>query len=225
MKISLPLLLALMFCPLAAAEFPFRGCFDLASRRHNIDLDLLLAVASVESNWDADARSSANAHGVMQIRWPLTARHLGSRRVAELYNPCLNIDLGAQYLRELSDRYAGDNNLVLAAYNYGPTRIRNSKDIPAGVLAYVRKVETHRERISRKMNNAVMPGLLSKETIEVIRFNHRFRARLYLQSLKKHVPGAKFTLEEHAGKNIIYLDAASLTPESRYRLTQLIPGA
>ena len=87
MKFWFTLLLAAVFCPSAGAEFPFRGCFDLASRRHGVELDLLLAVASVESNWNADARSSANAHGVMQIRWPLTAKHMRAGRVAELYTP------------------------------------------------------------------------------------------------------------------------------------------
>jgi len=223
MKFCLAPLLALVFCPLAAAEFPFCGCFDLASRRHNIDLDLLLAVASVESNWNADARSNANAHGVMQIRWPLTAQHLGTRRVAELYNPCLNIDLGAQYLRELSNSYNGDSNLVLAAYNYGPTRIRSRKDIPERVQEYINKVNKHRARISREMNNAASASLASNDIVEVIRFDHRFRAKRYLESLKKHVPDAKFSIEAHQGMNIIYLDAASLTPESRYRLTLLMP--
>ncbi len=223
MKFWLTPLLALMFCPFATAEFPYQGCFDLASRRHNIDLDLLLAVASVESNWNADARSNANAHGIMQIRWPLTAKHLGTRRVAELYNPCLNIDLGAQYLRELSNNYNGDSNLVLAAYNYGPTRIRSHKDIPEHVQGYIDKVKKQRARISREMNDAATAGLASNDIIEVIRFDRRFRAKRYLQSLKKHVPDAKFTITAHQGMNIIYLDAASLTPESRYRLTLLMP--
>ena len=223
MKFWLAPLLVSMFCPMAAAEFPYQGCFDLASRRHNIDLDLLLAVASVESNWNADARSNANAHGVMQIRWPLTAKHLGTRRVAELYNPCLNINLGAQYLRELFDNYNGDSNLVLAAYNYGPTRIRSGKDIPQQVQGYVNEVKKQRARISREMNNSATASLASNDIIEVIRFGHRFRAKRYLESLKKHVPDAQFTIKVHQGMNIVYLDAASLTPQSRYRLTLLIP--
>ena len=223
MKFWFTLLLAAVFCPSAGAEFPFRGCFDLASRRHGVELDLLLAVASVESNWNADARSSANAHGVMQIRWPLTAKHLGARRVAELYNPCLNIDLGAQYLRELSNRYQGDKLLVLAAYHYGPARIRSSRDIPGSVLDYVNRVKAHQQRISREMNDAASSSLAANNIIEVIHFDRRSRANRYLQNLKKQVPGAKFTLKTHRGTNIISLDTASLTPESRYRLSLLIP--
>ncbi len=225
MKLWIALLPALLFCNTAGAEFPFRGCFDLASRRHNIDLDLLLAVASVESNWDADARSNANAHGVMQIRWPLTAKHLGSRRVAELYNPCLNIDMGARYLRELSDIYKGDEHLVLAAYNYGPTRIRSRKDIPATVQKYVSRVNLQRVKISQEMNSLAGSNLTSSDIIELIRFNHHSRAKRYLETMIKQIPGARFTLKNQAGTTIIYLDGASLTPDSRYRRALLIPDS
>ena len=111
---------------------------------HHVPLDLLLAVAATESNWDPTARSHANAHGVMQIQWPGTARHLGVRRVSELYNPCLNIELGARYLRELLDSNDGDVARALASYNYGPTRINQSPTIPAGARKYVETVARHR---------------------------------------------------------------------------------
>ena len=74
-------------------RYPYQGCFEIASTMHNVPLDLLLAVAATESNWNPDAHSNKNAHGIMQIQWPGTARHLGARRVSELYNPCLNIEL------------------------------------------------------------------------------------------------------------------------------------
>ena len=106
----------------ATPTYPFESCFRIASQMHHVPLDLLLAVAATESNWDPTARSHANAHGVMQIQWPGTARHLGVRRVSELYNPCLNIELGARYLRELLDSNDGDVARALASYNYGPTR-------------------------------------------------------------------------------------------------------
>ena len=81
---------------LPSKRYPYQGCFEVAAQMHAVPLELLLAVAATESNWQADARSDANAHGIMQIQWPGTARHLGVKRVAELYNPCLNISLGAQ---------------------------------------------------------------------------------------------------------------------------------
>jgi len=222
-KITL-ILLATLLCPAVKAEpYPFSGCFDLASRQHNIDLDLLLAVASVESNWNPDARSSANAHGLMQIRWPVTARHLGTKRVAELYNPCLNIDLGARYLRELFEHYNQDSHLALAAYNYGPTRIQNDSDIPDNVQDYVKRVNRKRAKISSDMARSA-PGILeNREAIEVIRFSNLSRAKHYVSSLQAQIPGLKLNLKQRQGKNIIYLDTNNLTPDARYRLNTLAP--
>ena len=70
-----------------ANSYPYQRCFEAAASLHQVPVDLLLAVAATESNWQPDARSHANAHGIMQIQWPGTARHLGVKRVAELYNP------------------------------------------------------------------------------------------------------------------------------------------
>ena len=84
-----------------AYRFPFSSCFSTAALQYNLPETLLLAVARGESDFEATARSRANAHGVMQILWPDTAKHLGIHRLSELYDPCTNIDAGARYLREL----------------------------------------------------------------------------------------------------------------------------
>jgi len=224
MKFILVLFLALLQCTVAKAEqYPFSGCFDLASRRYDIDLDLLLAVASVESSWNPDARSAANAHGLMQIRWPVTAKHLGTGRVAELYNPCLNIDLGARYLRELHENYDQDTHLALAAYNYGPTRIKDHSDIPDSVQGYVKNVNRERVKIANEMNRSVPGNLDSRERIEIIRFNNASRARRYLASLQEQIPGLALSIRQTRRENVIYLDPDSLTPDARYRLNVLVP--
>ncbi len=142
------MLVSLLAVSARADAIPHMGCFEVASRRHNVELGLLVAVAAVESNWQADARSSAGAHGIMQIRWPLTARHMGARRVAELYNPCLNIDIGAAYLAELGTRYSGDERMMLAAYNYGPTRLRDFRDVPDSVRGYIDRVLAARNHLA-----------------------------------------------------------------------------
>jgi hypothetical protein len=224
MALLMTLLLTTIQCTAAEAEqYPFSGCFDLASRQHKIDLDLLLAVASVESNWNPDARSNANAHGLMQIRWPVTARHLGTKRVAELYNPCLNIDLGARYLRELHEHYNQDTRLALAAYNYGPTRLKTHNDIPDSVQGYVNLVNRKREKIASEMNRSVQGSSKSSKSVEVIRFNSASRAKRYLASLEDQIPGLALNIRQTRRENIIYLDPDTLTPDSRYRLNNLVP--
>lgn len=119
-----------------AVEYPYRSCFRGAAAEHDLPVALLVAVARGESNFDPDAISSADARGLMQIRWPTTARHLGFSRASELHDPCPNIEAGARYLSELLERYDGDVHLALAAYNYGPGRIRADDDLPEGASWY-----------------------------------------------------------------------------------------
>ena len=69
-----------------ALKFPYEHCFRRSASAHDLPLALLLAVARGESDFDPNARSRANAHGLMQILWPTTARHLGLTRVSDLYD-------------------------------------------------------------------------------------------------------------------------------------------
>ena len=168
--------------------YPYQGCFEIASKLHDVPVDLLLAVAATESNWDADARSDADAHGIMQIQWPGTAKHLGVRRVAELYNPCLNIELGARYLRELLDANHGNVERALAAYNYGPTRIARASSIPAGARAYANTVASHRQRVVAENASWINPNT----THELVRFDSGQRARRYARLLTERMDSATF---------------------------------
>ncbi|MCZ6711882.1 MAG: lytic transglycosylase domain-containing protein, partial [Gammaproteobacteria bacterium] len=181
------------------SNYPYLSCFEVASRLHNVPLDVLLAVAATESNWDPDARSDANAHGIMQIQWPGTARHLGVTRVSELYNPCLNIELGARYLLQLMDDNGGNIERSLAAYNYGPTRIAALRQLPQGASEYVATVNEHRKRINattrRKVGNAADR---SPHARDVVRFDSSLRARRYARSIGKRVSNAEFTTQRVA---------------------------
>lgn len=179
----------------AADRYPYQRCFEIASDLHGVPVDLLLGVAATESHWDPDARSQANAHGIMQIQWPGTARHLGVRRPAELYNPCLNIDLGARYLRELLDRFPGDEQRALAAYNYGPTRIEASVDLPAGALRYARTVAEHRQRVVATNGSWVAPD----SDYEIIRFASHTRASRFAQVLQEKIDNARFSVRQRDG--------------------------
>jgi len=95
----------------------------------NYDLDpaLLAAVIYRESKFDARARSSSGAIGLMQLL-PDTAKGIavhtgGSRfRVADLYDPEINVRYGAFYLRRLLTKY-GHMRLALAAYNAGQANV------------------------------------------------------------------------------------------------------
>lgn len=186
----------------AGKPYPYQSCFEVASRMHDVPVDLLLAVAATESAWDPDARSHANAHGIMQIQWPGTARHLGVKRVAELYNPCLNIELGTRYLRELLDASNGDVERALAAYNYGPGRISRSPELPEGALAYASKVSGHQTRINAGNDAAGEKLLLARGVV----FESSTRATRFAQSLNGRIQGARFeTVRESNGEHRVQM--------------------
>jgi hypothetical protein len=125
----------------APRGYPFQDCFASAAERSELPIHLLIGVAWGESAFDPHARSPKNAVGVMQIRWPGTARDLGFESIASLEDPCRNIEAGARYLRWLLDGVDGDPVLALASYNHGPGAIagqdRNLNDHARGYVCYI----------------------------------------------------------------------------------------
>ena len=114
----------------------FRSVFVSAAAKQRIPLGLLVAVAYAESGMNPDAVSHKGAQGLLQLM-PATARELG----ADPADPQQNIRAGAQYLRRMLDRFGGDIDLALAAYNAGPTAVDRAGGAPGlETIAYVANV-------------------------------------------------------------------------------------
>jgi peptidoglycan lytic transglycosylase len=111
------------------ARYPLRYEEFVVGHADNYRLEpqLLAAMIYQESKFDADARSSSGAVGLMQLL-PETGQGIADRtggnnwRPADLLDPELNIRYGAWYLRHLLDKYE-DERLALAAYNAGQTNV------------------------------------------------------------------------------------------------------
>jgi len=121
--------------------------FTEAARTHGLDPRLVAAVASRESAFNARARSSVGACGLMQLM-PATARFLG---VGDVFDPRQNVFGGARYLRTLLDTFDGDLDLTLAAYNAGPGAVQKYGGVPPypETQNYVRGVRAAYERALR----------------------------------------------------------------------------
>jgi soluble lytic murein transglycosylase len=99
-----------------------------ASKLSGVPADWILGVMRQESLFRKDAVSRADARGLMQML-PTTATAVARRwqlpqpRKDSLFDPPAALPLGAAFLRELLDRYAGQLALALAAYNAGSTPV------------------------------------------------------------------------------------------------------
>lgn len=178
-----------------AYTFPHATCFRIAALEYDLPESLLLAVARGESDFKASARSHANAHGVMQILWPGTAKHLGINRLSELYEPCTNIDAGARYLKELLGRYDGNVHLALAAYNYGPGRIaKDGFGIPAGAAWYSGYIYRHLNYVLGNGADAkpaadTLYSSIGQSTL--LTFAEPYRAEAFIDRLEELSPGLR----------------------------------
>lgn len=118
------------------ASAPYLPLVEAAARRHRVDPRLVHAVITVESRYQARARSRKGAMGLMQLM-PATAREL---QVADPWDPAANIDGGVRHLKQLLERF--DVHLAVAAYNAGAGAVRKFGGVPPfrETQSYVRQV-------------------------------------------------------------------------------------
>lgn len=131
---------------------PYAEYIEAAAERHAVEPALIVAVAQVESRFDPFAISPKGAQGLMQLM-PATADEL---EVDDPFDPAQNIDGGTRWLKRLIERYEGDIDLALAAYNAGEGAVARYGGIPPfrETQNYVRSV---RERY-RRLAEGTVPG-------------------------------------------------------------------
>lgn len=121
-------LFALMFLR-AYYPFPYRESVERYALEYQIDPLLIASIMRVESSFNPHAVSPKGARGLMQLM-PETAQWVASQMDMEefdvdmLFDPEVNVAMGAWYLADLRRLFDGHTVLALAAYNGGRGNVR-----------------------------------------------------------------------------------------------------
>ena len=127
----------------AAVPSAYSAYVARLAAKYDLSPALIEALVWQESRWRANAVSPVGARGLAQLM-PGTARDLG----VNPDDPFANLEGGARYLREQLDRFDGDLEKALAAYNAGPGRVMRSGGIPN-----IRETQVYVARIMGRLSD------------------------------------------------------------------------
>lgn len=108
------------------------------SSKYGIDKNLVTSIANAESNKNPKAVSNKGAMGIMQLM-PETAKDLGVKNPFDIRE---NVEAGVLYFKDMLNKYKGDTEKALAAYNAGPGTVDKYGGIPPykETQNYIRKI-------------------------------------------------------------------------------------
>jgi len=150
----------------AAQEMPtsLSRLVDTISSNHGVDPALVRAVIKTESNFNRFAVSDKGALGLMQLI-PSTGRRYGVR---DFFDPQQNIDGGVRHLKFLLQKFNGNLDLSLAAYNAGENLVERLGRIPSipETANYVRKIRSIYKTKSAPLGASQVQGATAASTPE-----------------------------------------------------------
>jgi soluble lytic murein transglycosylase-like protein len=140
---------------------PLKSLVDTIATTHGVDPALVRAVMKTESNFNRYAVSPKGALGLMQLI-PTTGRRYGVR---DFFDPKQNVEGGVRYLKFLLEKFKGNLDLSLAAYNAGENLVERLGRIPPipETTNYVRKIRA----IYKK--SPAPPVMIADETPRIFR--------------------------------------------------------
>jgi soluble lytic murein transglycosylase-like protein len=125
-------------------------CWDMASLRYGVPVEILVAIAKQESNFNAKAISPPNSNGsrdigMMQINeWWLPKLEAYGITREKLLDPCINLNVGAWILSQEFERH-GYTWKAIGAYN---------AKSPDKRLAYAKHILKHLKTIEQNKQRA-----------------------------------------------------------------------
>ena len=134
-------------------QVPFGSIIYNEARKNNLRPELVAAMIQHESKFKPTARSNRGAMGLMQLV-PKTARWMGATNPM---NPAENIAAGAKYLKYLHDRFDGNEQHVIAAYNAGEGNVKRFGGVPPfkETRNYVTKVRGFEQDFNDRVQSLV----------------------------------------------------------------------
>lgn len=141
----------IVFPPNPINQEDYYPIITIVARQHEVDPSIVKAIIMAESSYNPKAVSNKGARGLMQLM-PVTARELG---VKNSFDPVQNIDGGVRYFKMLMDRYKGNVELALAAYNAGIGKVQAYNGIPPykATRIYIKKVLKYHKYYTRQAKN------------------------------------------------------------------------
>jgi len=143
----------------AIEESVIAPLIENAAKAQKLEPALIRAVAEKESALRPCAISAKGAEGLMQLM-PATVEQLG---VHDVFDPKENLDAGAQFLKQLLDKYGGDLAKALGAYNAGPAMVDQAGGIPD-----IPETRDYVDTIMKKLDaiHTVQPNIPKPKPIE-----------------------------------------------------------
>lgn len=154
------------FNPRMSLKERYNICLEIIKRSKQFGLSpfLITGVIAAESSFRPKVVSRCKARGLMQIT-DTVSRMMG---VDSPYDIHQNIYAGTKYLHMLYKRF-GDEELVLAAYNAGPTRVARLKRVPRirETLNYVKKVMNYQLQLQSQLLQNIYKDFCNPGIIKV----------------------------------------------------------
>ena len=133
----------------------YKDSIQKYSAERGLRPNFVCAVIYAESRFNKDSTSSVGAAGLMQIM-PGTGASIAEEMgesMGDLYNPETSIKYGTWYLKGLVDKYNGNEELALAAYNAGVSRADKYQEsgyaLPYETVFFIQKIKDTEEMYNK----------------------------------------------------------------------------